>query len=135
MLPAMMERPASACAVVLLMCLRLLERVEGRGPYGGTVGEGGLEDGLRFGEFGTGDFETRCADGSGTGAGFSLDPLDELDKLGHGVHAEQRKEPAVEGEGFFVLACAGEIEELDGLSREGVDEAGDPADGSGVDAF
>ena len=86
-------------------------------------------------EFFANEFHAGCADARGADAGLLLHPLDELHELWHGVHAEQGKEPAVEFECFLALAGLREIEELDRLCRVGVDETGDPALGSGVDAF
>ena len=62
----------------------------------GPVGERGFEGGLGDLELFACEFHTRCTDPCGADACLFLYPFDELDELWHGVHAEKRKEPAVE---------------------------------------
>src|SRR5579883_2303812 len=57
-----------------------------------------------------------------------LAELDHLHELGRGVEVEGRHEPAIDRLGPLPLAFGGEFPEPDGLLREHVDEARDPAD-------
>ncbi len=100
-----------------------------------TIGLGELVCGMRCSQFLANQFEPRRTHAGKTGADLLLNLLDELDEFGHCVHAEERQEPAVELECLSGSAPAGEVEEIDGLLREGVYETCNPSHGSSSNAF
>ena len=101
----------------------------------GAGGQGGVEGGEGGFAFGAGQNEARGAHAFMAHADLLLHELDELHELGHGVHAQQGEEPAVEFRRLGRLAAQGGLIQGHGFAGKGVDEAGNPAHGPGAQAL
>src|ERR1700744_4343804 len=81
------------------------------------------------------EFQSRRTDTRRTDTHFLLDPLDELHKLRHRIHAQQGQEPAIELESLILLAGTRQMEERDRLGGECIHKARSPTHAAGGDSF
>ena len=97
--------------------------------------QGVLHRGARLLQLCANDFEARRTHARVADTDFLLDLFNELNEFRHRIHAQQRQEPAIKREGFFMPARDCSVEQGDGLSGEGVYQSGDPADSACGNAF